>query len=790
MSRFLREIAFGGTTVEVDMRNAFPAILSQLVVKTCGAEYAAKMSPWLQEYAANRDEHLPAIAAWMGATTKQAKELVLRLLHGGSLAGYFRGGKRAQDGNPPLLPPPQKAAPPVLEGIQREGRFCMRLAEQLIPEVSEHFQPRDRPERTTLHYFVALVEDRIVAEAERFLALRKVEVNSIHFDGILVRSSQPQHVQSILSDMGGHVADLLDYRVEFVLKAWPGGFFGHLKRNSQQLSHIPPNQPPDGANCIIAASLAIINPSNFHEACREAQRLFAIELPGSSPLRYAAVNRHVSRRFGYCVRPVMASEGLDALRDGIGVLLHQGRHCVGLVLQNEDSLVRVVDTADAGACAVPYNDVADAILFAPGRRSAQLFLCVPRDTAAPAFDKWQESALQLRACGAEDPEPDPSAEMLASLMRERDVFLQELRGSNRRAARPAAYTCRLRPSREFGKKIYLMTHLANFHSGGAIAASSKQLRVCHSLYNADRLAAAVAAVFRVGGADNGGRGLLERSAAILRGWVEGSPNFELIRGRATSWDDYVALVLTEEGPKYLLKADLGQGFTRCGNVYFTEAFGDLLLAISLSPNTKGCQRKVRNALVEHFDAAGCLTSFLTPHPGRVIRDLRERVVGSPLARRVVSRCFEFLTGAGEFEILAHGGTYKVAMGIIGQPHHGLKTRRRPVGTGPPTSQRTDEVHVAQTLRAKNGCTCGAAGSYSEGTNFVRSFLENTIQGDGGRFSQVRMLFADSPEKLGAKNIHRLFPELRCVVADPMHRILQVEGFFGKGRTELSGAMRL
>ena len=223
---------------------------------------------------------------------------------------------------------------------------------------------------------------------------------------------------------------------------------------------------------------------------------------------------------------------------------------------------------------------------------------------------------------------------------------------------------------------------------------------------------------------------------------------------------------------------------------FTEAFGDLLLAISLSPNTKGCQRKVRNALVEHFDAAGCLTSFLTPHPGRVIRDLQERVVGSPLARRVVSRCFEFLTGAGEFEILAHDGTYKVAMGIIGQPHHGLKTRRRPVGTGPPTSQRTDEVHVAQTLRAKNGCTCGAAGSYSEGTNFVRSFLENTIQGDERRFSQVRMLFTDSPEKLGAKNIRRLFPELRCVVADPMHRILQVEGFFGKGRTELSSAMRL
>ena len=790
VSRFLREIAFGGSTVEVDMRNAFPAILSQLVVKTCGAEYAAKMSPWLLEYASNRDTHLPSIAAWMGATTKQAKDLVLRLLHGGSLAGYFRGGKRAQDGNAPLLAPPQKAVPPALEGIQREGRFCMRLAEQLMPEVSRHFAPRDRPERTTLHYFVALVEDRIVAEAEKFLASRKVEVNSIHFDGILARSSQPQDIQSLLGDMSEHVADELDYRVEFALKEWPGGFFGYLKRNSQPLPHLSSSHPPGGANCIIAASLAIINPNEYHEAHREVQRSFAEELSTGASLPYAAVDRHLSRCFGFCIRPVLAADGLDALRNGAGVLLHQGQHCVGLVLQDDGFLVRVVDTADTDARAVPYDDVLGAILYAPGKQSAQLFLCAHRDANAPVADKWQETVLQLRARGGEDSEPDPSAEMLASLTKERNVFLQELRRSKKEAAQQTAYTCRLCPSRAFGKKIYLVTHLENFHGGGAVAASSKQLRVCQSLYNADRLAAAVDAVFHLGEADVGGRGLLERSAAMLRGWVEGSPNFDLIRGRATSWDDFVALVLTEGGPKYLLKADLGSGFTRCGNVYFTEAFGDLLLAIALSPDTKGCQRRVRGALVDHFDAAGSLASFLTPHAGRVIRDLQKLVVSGPLARRVVSRCFEFLTDTGEFEILSHDGTYKVAMGIIGQPHHGLKTRRRPVGSAAPSSQRGDEVHVVQTLRTKSGCTCGAAGSYSEGRQFVRSFLERAIQGDKRRFSQVRMLFTDSPEKVDAKSIHQLFPQLRCVAADPLHRILEVEGFFGKARTELSAALRL
>ena len=146
--------------------------------------------------------------------------------------------------------------------------------------------------------------------------------------------------------------------------------------------------------------------------------------------------------------------------------------------------------------------------------------------------------------------------------------------------------------------IYLATHLGNFHrriSGTFISGtfteagplSPKRLRARQSFYNADRVAAAVGAVFHLGVAENEGRGLPAWSAAILREWIEGYSNFDLVDRRAKSWGDCVARVPTEERPNYLLKKDPGAGFTRCGNVCFTEVFGDWLPAISLSPDAEG-----------------------------------------------------------------------------------------------------------------------------------------------------------------------------------------------------------
>ena len=91
MSREMREVAFGSTTIEIDMRNAFPSAMAQIVAKTCGQTYAEKHVPALLRLATDRDSMAAQVAGWMEGSQRHGKELMLRLLHGGATRGFFRG---------------------------------------------------------------------------------------------------------------------------------------------------------------------------------------------------------------------------------------------------------------------------------------------------------------------------------------------------------------------------------------------------------------------------------------------------------------------------------------------------------------------------------------------------------------------------------------------------------------------------------------------------------------------------------------------------------------------------
>ena len=177
----------------------------------------------------------------------------------------------------------------------------------------------------------------------------------------------------------------------------------------------------------------------------------------------------------------------------------------------------------------------------------------------------------------------------------------------------------------------------------------------------------------------------------------------------TSWGDFVALALTERGPAHLPRADLGPEYCGGQHTYYTAPFADFLLATSLCPAVKGRQRRTYNAQSQYFIAEVREVSPLTPWPERTLRDMQMTAAGGRAAREVVAPCLDQVAKTGDFEVLAHDGTPKAAMGVIGQPKYGEQVQRDVEG-GPRRGflgNREGEVHVAQTPRTGTGWAVGA-----------------------------------------------------------------------------------
>ena len=133
---------------------------------------------------------------------------------------------------------------------------------------------------------------------------------------------------------------------------------------------------------------------------------------------------------------------------------------------------------------------------------------------------------------------------------------------------------------------------------------------------------------------------LGRSARLMGEWVRVSTHFNALRGKVMCSDPYIALVLTDTRPRYKLKADLFSGNGRCGNVYFAQSFADLLLSLTLLPETQGCQRCVYNGLAQHFAYVGSEGYFLAPRHQQSVREMQMMVIKADESRVILSRAME------------------------------------------------------------------------------------------------------------------------------------------------------
>ena len=91
------------------------------------------------------------------------------------------------------------------------------------------------------------------------------------------------------------------------------------------------------------------------------------------------------------------------------------------------------------------------------------------------------------------------------------------------------------------------------------------------------------------------------------------------------------------------------------NVYFAQTFADLLLSLTLSPETKGCQRRVYNGLAQHDLSVGSEGCFLAPRPQQSVREMQTMVIKTDESRVTLSREMEYLANIKDFEVITRDG---------------------------------------------------------------------------------------------------------------------------------------
>merc|ERR1712112_67684 len=82
-------------------------------------------------------------------------------------------------------------------------------------------------------------------------------------------------------------------------------------------------------------------------------------------------------------------------------------------------------------------------------------------------------------------------------------------------------------------------------------------------------------------------------------------------GKVTSLDRHLRLCLTRNGPIYFIKGARGASdYRKCGYVYFTAEFAELLFATAIRPEIKGRQHSIKEAIESFFLSSGCESTFL------------------------------------------------------------------------------------------------------------------------------------------------------------------------------------
>ena len=779
-------------------------------------------------------EDLPFCAQWVERTEETAKMLresgasnpkktVLKAFNGGAASALEPAGKS------------------FVAGVAREGRVFRMVAARLRPRALDFFKhaapARDFPESTNATYLLFEVEDAALMALVDFFGAPRI--CSLHYDGLLVKTidgERPAGDETTLRAAEEHIREITGFAIDLCCKKPPPALCDHIRANTSPTGSCLGSPFGYNGNCIVesisnvAGIMAAENPYNNRWArLEEAARNFAQS--NNEPISYARALDLLRKESGLEALDFRGSLGQASLGTTwrTPLLIHCGAHCVGGVTGGGPTLFVIDQRREVRRLNIPPHifDVAEA----RGGKVAAAFAIFFRERAQDVTEEAltrQEATLRSLSAGtydgvvegqrdwentkAADTDHDPvradeggdrtpkgpsdprfssqkseraDKKYLGRLKEEVDRSLRRIRAESHGVRGDPCFTCHLCPARTFPRKDRLIQHVEAWHtSKNTYVCSGAQENVARALHNGDLIDGVLGGSAEL-------PNLLERSAKLLRFWAARcDPSCWDVLKRQTSWDNYVVLLLTGgEGPLYVPKCAVGAARRATQRVYYDADFANL--AMGLAIENKGKTQTTANALTWFFETRGASAPNLLVRKSDAVRSVLEDVFFSREATEFLNLMVKNASQMGEWSVLAHDGTYKAVMSVLGKKPHGSAKDARCV-RGTAVESGAEDFNVLHTIRGRTGAVPGIVPMRGESATECLMAIE-TVLPLSARETTV-FLFSDSPDHFSPKSqvargaVRRVLPNLLGVGEDPVHLPLRIESCSGAQRTELSRSL--
>ena len=201
----IRETLVHDTHTDVDIKNCHFVLLSQY------CKEKGIICEKINNYVDNRVSYLQQLIDDHQVTRKQAKELILVMMYGGDMINYCISN--GFEVNVPL--------PDWVTDLNAEMKKITTLVCQMNKEIhdavkklkKEDYKNKDT---STLSYVMQNIEDRIIMAAYNFFQTKKITVDTLCFDGLLVKSKEI--TSDLLEELSSYCNNTTGYKVDFEIK--------------------------------------------------------------------------------------------------------------------------------------------------------------------------------------------------------------------------------------------------------------------------------------------------------------------------------------------------------------------------------------------------------------------------------------------------------------------------------------------------------------------------------------------------------------------------------------------
>eukprot|EP00397_Hematodinium_sp_SG-2012_P000198 GEMP01000198.1.p1 GENE.GEMP01000198.1~~GEMP01000198.1.p1 ORF type:complete len:2519 (-),score=194.83 GEMP01000198.1:416-7972(-) len=736
ITREARWAAMGNILIGIDIRNCYPTLIVQVLRRIL----PNMQFPALEDYASNSAIRQLEVAEFYGLPMAAVKRLFIRVMNGGEIASADDDEQRSISS--------MVCAPEFLIIYKKQCSMAIRAIEQANHRLTMHFRDEDRKcaPLTTASYVLQSIEDGVLQVIEGVVQRANGSVVALCNDEVII--NRHRYVGLICKESEREALLIMGYHIRLALH--------DPVSDRRKVEVIEPIFDTEQRESCILNSLGCLFADS--DALRTTIVSVAEKL-GSGPHYYRDVQDFLR---GSVTMNGIGEIPLMSIPEGLFIIHSQGHAvpCVSTgstVTLYSNTLPRFGDVCyiiEVNQAEPPIAGCKDFLEFKAGgdENANAVRQCAPQ--TADAEEDWcnQNGAL------------------LVMLRRERLAYSKHCTGR----------TCSLCVSRTFERPSRLVDHISTYHGGCHGVASSRQLKLVKALYDNDELRRLARMTISHQPLEHVTEGnYIKQSAELMRKWLQDSPHFNSLKGKVTNWDDYLSLVITKAGgPKFFFKADAeAAGFKRLNRVYVDDAFLSLVLGSSLNPQTNGCQKTLYNHLIQHFLSECADAPLLLPSTGHVLLDIQSAAFGD---FPQISKNLVMLRQLGELQRIAIDGTFKTCMSILGQRKHGSPLER-------PNDGDVAETHVVLTVTTKSGCVIGAQPMYSENAMGCLRAVRTIM---GQHVECVEIIVSDRARDFDVGDARSMFPSLKAICADPLHRVFETEAFFGEHKTDLSGQLRL